>query len=366
MFKKLGCLALVVVLSGQMSSLFAGGPAPQFIWDGDIDDDWAKANNWVESGVNPATPPTAGDDAQIITTGAGTPVISAAGATARFLKIGMDTGAGKLTVSAGGGLAVGGDINVGNDLSGGANVGTFNMIDGTVDVADDINVGNGIAIPAANGLLSPGVMNMSTGTVVVGDDFFVQLDSSLTMSGGTLSVGDKMWILENSTFVLNGGDLTVGNDFQISHNASVTVNGSSIIIADKLNWEPDASFNPTLTINSGFVRAEDYDLVPDIASLNGVTEINDSGLLQIRDVDGTFANWSVATALAIIAEGVHLISSTGTLDARSIIVPEFINQQGNTVFNATFTEVFVIPEPASVLLLGLGSLGLLLRRKRAR
>ena len=375
MYKKLGCLALAVVLSLQMSSLFAGGPPPPvFTWDGDTDLNWFTAANWFDedASAEPGAPPSAGDAAEIITTGAGNPEISAAGATAAFVRVGLAAGPGEVTVNAGGGLTVVGDINVGNDLSGGTNGGTFNMNGNTVDVGDDINIGNGVTIPSSNSLLSPGVLNMSTGTVTVADDLFVQLNSSLTMTGGSLSVGDKMWILENSTFDLNGGDLTVGNDFQISHNAAVTVNGSSIIIADKLNFEPDPTqvlgFNPTLTINSGFVRAEDYDLVANISELNGVTEINGDGLLQIRDL-GTFANWNIATALAIIAEGVHLISSTGTLDARSIIVAEFTNQQGNTSFDVAFTEVFVvgvIPEPASVLLLGLGGLGLLLRRKRAR
>lgn len=365
MYKKFGCRASIVfilVFSLLAAVSYAGGPPVTYTWDGDVDNDWANADNWDDGG-NPATPPDLTIDAEIDVAGAGFPVVSAAGAEAEDILIGSAAGSGELTMT-GGDLTTSGELLVGNDVSGGTNGGTFTMAGGTLVVADDIDLGNGIVNPSSNSLLSPGVLNMSDGTVTA-TRLFANLNSSMTMTGGTFETIAKMWLLENSTLVLDGGNIIVGDDVNISHNVAVTVNGGSFIVRDKINFEPDPNqvlgFNPTLTINSGFVRAEDYDLVADIASLNGVTEINGSGLLQIRDVDGTFANWDVATALAIIAEGEHLISSTGTLSARSIIVPDFFG-----VSNLTFTEVFVIPEPASMLLLGLGGLGLLLRRKRAR
>jgi hypothetical protein len=87
-----------------------------------------------------------------------------------------------------------------------------------------------------------------------------------------------------------------------------------------------------------------------------VIEINGNGKLQIEQV-----NFPVSEARGLILEGVHLTTTEpgGQLRVQTVIVPEFF---GAT--NVVFTQISLVPEPASILLLAISGIAAVLSIRR--
>jgi len=362
MYKNFTCLASIVLVFSLLAAVSNAQATYEF--DGDFDGtSWDEATNWaitvnpdltVGDGSDPATPPDAITNADIPLLGV---VIDSTmpGQTALNVNVGTANGAGSLTLSGTGGLTASTDFNVGRDGSG-TNGGTFDMTGGTLDALDDISLGAG----------SAGIMTMSDGAASAGDDFFINADSSLDMTGGTIIIGDRLVSDANASINVDGGTISADDDFFFFGATQVTVDSGLMEVKDKLRFD-DVLTTGKLTINGGVVRTQEFGFVDDFDAyiMNGVAEINGDGVLQVELNDGSdpVSQLTLASAKALIAEGIHLTTSAPSpqkLGVSLVVVPDFF---GGT--DVTFVQISVVPEPSSVVLLSLGGLGLLLRRKRA-
>lgn len=305
---------------------------------------WDEAANWEQvldpsgnpiSG-NPLTPPSPVTSAEIPLPGV---VVdnTMPGQTALDVRIGTADGAGSLNVS-------GGDLTV-RDLSVGSavNAGTLNVSGGNLIAGDDIAIGPG----------APGAMIMTDGLVSTADDLFINAGSQLDMSGGMITVGDRLVMEDDANLILDEGQIIVRDDWFIFDDSQATVNDGLLQVADKLRFDDDPLTNALLAINGGIVRSNEFG---DGMTIDGVVEINDTGIYQVELL-------SVADALTLIAEGVHLTSSTGTLTAFAVSV-EFPGLP-----DVSFTQISVlpdgsVPEPTTALLLAFGLAGFVFSRTR--
>jgi len=368
MYKNLLCVASIVLVLSLSAAVSYAQLLGVYDFDGGGDGtSWDDPNNWEQvsdpngapiSG-NPATPPDGLTTATLPLAGV---VVDMAGQTALDVKIGTTGGAGSLTLSAGGALAAGRDFNVGaGDPNGSANGGTFTMTGGTLSAGDDIFVG----------LSTVGTMNMSLGSVDVGDDFFIQNTSTFNMTGGSVHIGDRLVMTDDASLTLSTGDIVADDDFFFFGSSQVTVNGSLMEVKDKLRFD-NVLTTGKLTVNGGVVRSQEFGFcaTSDCSTsyvMNGTVEINGDGVYQSQrgnQLPGQpVSQLTLVTAQALIDDGTFITSEVLPLFLRPriVTVPDFFG-----TLNLEFVEVFVAPEPSSVLLLGLGSLGLLVRRKRAR
>ncbi len=328
------CLSIVVViltLSVQTSISYAVG---EYTFDGGGDGtSWDDPANWgitilpddsPGDGSNPVAPPNPITAARIPLAGV---VIdnTMPGQTAFDVHVGTALGNGSLTIS-GGGLDSGDDIELG--------------------------VGGGI-----------GSMIMTGGSASTGDDFNIGANSSLYMSAGTVHIGDRLQMSSNGSLVMDGGEIIADDDFYILDTSTVTINGGLMSTIDKLNMGGATPAGPArLTINGGIMRSNEWTDNPDLEGddptrLMSFIQINSAGKLQIEQ-----AFFSLVEAQSLILSGriSTLESSPLQLGVSTVIVPEYFGRA-----DVLFTQVAVVPEPATVLLLSFGGLIGLLWRKRS-
>ena len=363
MCKKIVWLTSVALVCGLMSTASYGQLDGLYEFDAGGDGtSWDDPANWEQvldpNGLpisgDPATPPGPTTSADIPLLGVVLVDNTQLGQTALDVRVGTAAGGGSVTIS--GGDLTARDVLVGAD-AGGINLGLVAMSGGTLDAGDDIELGRG----------SVGIMTMSGGSASVGDDFVINTNSSLTMTGGTLHVGDRLVTNSNAGVVVSGGDIVADDDFFFFGNSEITVNSGSMTVADKLRFD-DVLTAGTLTVNGGLVRTQEFGFVDDLDNyiMNGTLEINGSGIFQSEapEEGDPISQLSIAQANALILAGTITTSEVAPLGliVQSVVVPDFF---GN--LNLTFTQISVgrIPEPSSVLLLGLGGFGWVLRRRRA-
>ena len=362
MCRKSACFASVVLALGLMTNISYGQTLGVYAFDGGGDGaSWDDAANWEQvtdpngnpiSG-NPATPPDAVTSADIPLLGVSIDSTQP-GQTALDVRIGAAAGAGSLTIS-GGDLSAGRDVYVGSDV-GGVNSGLLTVNSGVLGAGDDITLGGG----------SAGVMSMNGGAVSTGDDFFINANSSLAVNGGTLSIADRLVMDSNAGLVVDGGGIVADDDVFFFGGSQITVNSGSMIVADKLRFD-DVLTTGKLTINGGLVRSQEFGFEAEGDGshvMNGTVEINGDGVYQSKapgEAD-PISQLSVAQALDLINAGVFITSEASPLHlgVNTVIVPDFF---GNS--NVAFTQISIVPEPTSMLLLGLGGLGLLWRSRKS-
>lgn len=328
------CLSLaatVLAISLQTSRAYAVG---EYTFDGGGDGtSWDDPANWGVTilpddspgdGSNPVAPPNPITAARIPLPGV---VIDSTmpGQTAFDVHIGTALGNGSLTISAGGGLDSGDDIEIG--------------------------VGGGV-----------GTMTMTGGSASTGDDFNIGADSSLLMSGGTIHIGDRLQMSSNASLIMDGGEIIADDDFYILETSTVTLNGGLMSTIDKLNMGGDTPAGPArLTINGGIMRSNEWTDNPDLAiddpaRIMSFIEINGSGKLQVEQV-----SFPLAEAQGLITSGRILTTEAGPyhLAVSTVVVPEYFGRM-----NVVFTEVSIVPEPGTMLLLSVAGLFLISRRNR--
>jgi hypothetical protein len=350
------CFAFAVFACSLMATAGYGQLLGVHRFDGGGDGtSWDDANNWEQvldpfgtpiSG-NPATPPGPTTSAHIPLAGV---VLdnTMPGQTALDVSIGTADGAGSMSMS-GGDLTVR-DFNVGADVPG-TNAGSFDISGGMLAAGDDITVGAG----------SAGTFNMSGGVVVVNDDFFIATDGSMTMSGGTITTGDRPTLTGNGSLLITGGAIVADDDFFFFDNSTVTMEGGLMATIDKISNGSSTPNTARLFINDGIMRGNEWTDDPELevddpTRFMSVIEINGSGKLQIEQ-----ATFPVSEARGLIMEGVHLTTSEpgGQLRIQTVIVPEFFGRA-----DVLFTQVSLVPEPASILLLAIGGIGAAFWRRR--
>jgi hypothetical protein len=331
MGKLSSCLASVGIAFGMWASSSFGQTGGVMFFDGGGDGtSWNQATNWNVT-LNPDGTPTSGDPA--------TPPTGQYTANIPLLGVVLDaTMPGQTAFRVRTGVTT---------------EGSFNVTGGSLEVTDDISVGHS----------AKGTMTMSGGAVTLGDDFFIDeqgdFGSTFTLNGGELHVIDRIVMGNHGNFVVNGGHIVADDDFFFFGNSTQTINGGLLEQFDKLSNGPATPMGPArLKINGGIVRANEWtdnsELgADDLTRFMSIIEVNSSGKLQI-EAD----HFSVALAQNLIADG-HLTTTGATpLGAKSIVIPEFF---GRT--NVAFTEVSVVPEPASLLLLALSGVALGLKRR---
>lgn len=194
------------------------------------------------------------------------------------------------------------------------------------------------------------VLNLTGGSLILTDD-----------SGGDDGSGDYNLIGAGpgvAELNISGGTLTVGDDFFASGNGEVTVSGTgptSISIAD------DATFNSTSQLtfvtDSTLAGVSPFDVGDLLTLSSGTLTVNltsydfgaNSGadiiLTDYGTLSGTFGM-------------VNLIGGTGTLD--------YAFDQGGGDLAIALTSVSAIPEPSSFILVGLGLAGVACFYRRRR
>ncbi len=194
---------------------------------------------------------------------------------------------------------------------------------------------------------------MSNGTV---SDYLAAYNSNtVTISGGSVN---SLTAYESSTVTISGGSVGSGPyDYLAAANSStVTISGGSVSAVH-------ANQSSTVTISGGSVSAL-YTYDSSTVTISGGTigtdlRLNDSVELLICGsdfaIDGiSFGYGSISSMLGGVYSDEAYRTLTGTLVDGSSIDNQF--RIGNTA------QIVLIPEPTTLLLLGLG--GLMLGRKR--
>jgi len=355
MCKKLVCLASIVLVFSLSADVSLGQDIFDFDGGGD-GTSWSDPNNWehvsdpngVPVGGNPTAPPDALTDANIPIAGA----VATAGSTGLNVRVGTAAGAGSLSLGAGGSLTSTSSIRIGADPNASANGGTLDITGGTLVSGNDIFAGNG----------SVGVITMSGGSATTDDDFFVNAGSSFTMTGGTLEVGDNFQTSGDASITIDGGTYKGFDDLRLSGVPLWTVDSGFVEVRDKIRFEADPNVpDGQMTINGGLVRAEEYGQDTSVDSALGTVEINGDGKFQV-----TRDTYNLPRVLGWISNGDITTTDAGPLGIQLVTVPDFFGFIDREFYQISIGPT-TIPEPASLLLLSFGSLGLLVRRgKRSR
>ncbi|MEP0368129.1 MAG: T9SS type A sorting domain-containing protein [Cyclobacteriaceae bacterium] len=176
-----------ILLFSAFSFIFISSNAQKY-WDGGAGTtNWTDGNNWSPNGV-----PGNGSDVII---GSGDVVVISSTITQVPDDITIEDG-GSLTIASGGSLAT--DNNGGNQ-------GTLTMNDG-------------------------GVLNITGGTLDIGDRAYINSGSVINITSGMLDIDNDMFV-DNATVNISGGELevgTVGNDYsQFSNGSTLNMSGGT-------------------------------------------------------------------------------------------------------------------------------------------
>ena len=90
-----------------------------------------------------------------------------------------------------------------------------------------------------------GILNKTNGSLIIGDDFFIQGGSVINSSGGLIDVNDEVY-MDASTFNFSGGSLDIGDDLNIEAGSVFNSSVGTVDIGDDIII--DAS---TLSYNGG-------------------------------------------------------------------------------------------------------------------
>jgi len=182
-----------------------------------------------------------------------------------------------------------------------------------------------------------------------GRDFFLSNGSAFTMDGGTMSVGDQFSSAgTGGTFNLNAGTLTVGN-FGTGFNSSGTYNfnGSSLTAGSYGSFQKVSA----RTINFGTAA--------------GAVEITGN-----FDAFNTTIDWTAGSSYTLTISGSLLDTGVATTYETLYTEGQILFEGANTdpfasVFSVSGNTLSLIPEPASLALMGLGGLLMLGRGRRS-
>jgi len=251
----------------------------------------------------------------------------------------------------------------------------WNSADGAWGVAGNWFDGTGATLPTAaddvyissDGLANPRICNIPTGYDAVCNGLFGpawddNADATLNIaSGASLAVGN--WFQAANSGLNSLGKVTTAGTLTITGGLSTayfgkslfTVNGGSVYVGGNMEAAWDGLGRTTIVLNDGtmsvncigFLRGTGYDEDDKIIDLAG-------GTFVLRD----------ATNLAIMGpgEGVYWINEW--IAANNIVAYGGTGQVSLSVDGTTATLTGIIPEPATISLIGFGILGLIRKNRK--
>jgi hypothetical protein len=242
-------------------------------------------------------------------------------------------------------LNVAGDIKLGDDPG---SIGTMNVVNGRVEIGDDLIVTN-----RAGGT---GYLNISGDSVInIADKFYMNDGggsgslSYVVMDGGVVTTVGNTYLNDDAGpseayFTLNGGIFNSGGVIDVSWNldglSHLTINDGEMTAADAIRMGVSGGGDTgqsRVFLNGGVLQAEDL-----------LWNMTDS---KIVFVDGELRINGVAVSVG----DMQALVDAGKIDVSGAAGYAILTDGDYTV---------LIPEPTTLVLLGLGGLGLIRRRKR--
>ncbi len=364
-------VALTLVLC--LATIGYGGV---YDWTGAIDGDWGNSGNWVVTGSTWVHPNeefgneyTNQDCDEILLTNGDT-VSKIGGLSPDGARDGSNTA--NLTLDNGGVLNIDGTIWIADH---GNTKGTINVLNGSaLNVAGQLKAGDDAG--------SVGTLNVSNSSVVIGSNLVITNRAGgtgyLNISGSsTIDVGGKFYMNDGggsgsrSYVMMDGGTITTAGNSYFNDDASVdseayftlnagTFNSGGVI---DISWNLDGLSH--LTINGGeMTAAAEIRLGVGGGGDTGESRIFlNGGVLQGEDL-----LWNMTDSKIVFVDGELRINGVAVSvgDMQALVDTGKIDVSGAAGY-AILTDgdyTVLIPEPATLVLLGLGGLGLIRRRRR--
>jgi len=212
------------------------------------------------------------------------------------------------------------------------------------------------------------ILAVCAGTVQA--DAIALVNAGFENSGGTPDDGSGMDMVLNGWSFLGGGTATGVHNPSAYQIAAEAHKGTYCAFVNAGNW---GGAGPVQQITTSTYQANTtYTLTAYVAYRNDHSDHPIDAELQLWDVDTAGQHFSVASSvLDITAAGEwQLITASFTTGTTDTCLGDHIAIRFNLV-NSVEGQLLVddvtldaVPEPATMSLLGLGSLGMLLRRKR--
>lgn len=257
----------------------------------------------------------------------------------------------------------------------GIGYGYMNISGGVATLTDDLE----IAKKASDEGRAVGALTMSGGSISVNDNFDVGTKGigSVLMSGGTIEVGDDFELAKDggtASVVMSGGTITVGDDLKMGQNggqASIVMSGGTIYVGDQLRTTHEGQPGTSATVSLGDGDAAFGDVV-----LEAIINTKKVNMQYADDVDITVSYDFLPGGLLLIRDGDKTGDVQDYIDAGYFLttyVGDYFGVGTEPLirigydFGLTVTDVtavYLIPEPATIALLGFGGLALI-RRKRS-
>ncbi|MDT8390707.1 MAG: autotransporter-associated beta strand repeat-containing protein [Lentisphaeria bacterium] len=262
-------------------------------------------------------------------------------------------GAGTLTLTGTNDYSGGTTISAGKVLAGGdGHLGTGGV---AIGATGELEYTGSATIPTLSG---SGTLTLSSGTATVSSDN--SAFSGATNASGTLVVNGA---LGGATTILSGGTLMgAGALSNVTVNAGTLAPGNSIdtitvgdlTLSGNYEWEVDATSNDLVVVTTALgngVLDISGDVVIDITPLSGAY-FSSSQVFTLFTYDGGLTTDGLASDLSV---------TYGGIGSKWLIQGATFADTGSAI---TLTGIEYIPEPSTIILAGLGLMGVTFRRRR--